>query len=56
MIFEGNELRVGHISNGKGWALLRGFKDHGHAAIGDELDVQAEDEVFGVTQLEGNTF
>ena len=56
MIFEGDELRAGHVVNSERRALLCGFKDHRHAAVGDELDVQAEDEVFGVTQLEGNAF
>lgn len=54
-IFEGNELRAGHIVYGEGGALLRGLQDHRHAAVGGELDVQAENEVFWVTQLEGHT-
>lgn len=55
-VFEGDELRAGHIVDSEGGALLCGFQDHRHTAVGDELDVQAEDEVFGVTQLEGHTF
>lgn len=56
MVFEGDELHVGHIVDSERRALLCGFEDHRHAAVGDELDVQAEDEVFGVTQLQGHTF
>ncbi|KAG7221765.1 hypothetical protein INR49_029148 [Caranx melampygus] len=56
MIFEGDELRAGHVVDGEGRALLSCLKDHGYAAVGGELDVQAEDEVFGVPQLEGHTF
>lgn len=55
-VFEGDELRAGHVVDGEGWALLCGFQDHRHTAVGDKLDVQAEDEVFGVTQLEGRAF
>lgn len=55
-VFEGNELRAGHIVDREGGALLCGLQDHRHTAVGGELNVQAEDEVFGVTQLEGQAF
>lgn len=56
MVFEGDQLRAGHIVDGEGRTLLSCLKDHGYTAIGGELDVQAEDEVFGVSQLEGHAF
>lgn len=56
MVFEGDELRAGHIVDGEGRAPLRGLQDDRHAAVRRELDVQAEDEVFGVTQRQGHTF
>lgn len=42
--------------DGEGRAPLRGLQDDGHAAVRRELDVQAEDEVFGVAQRQGHTF
>lgn len=45
-VFEGYELRVGHIVYHEGGALLRGVQEHRHAAVGGELDVQTENEVF----------
>lgn len=56
MVFEGDELRVGHVVDGERSSLLCGLQDHRHAAVRDKLDVQAEDEVFGVAQREGHAF
>lgn len=53
---EGDELCAGHVVDCEGRALLCGFKDYRHAAVGDKLEVQAEDEVFGVAHLEGHAF
>lgn len=55
-IFEGDELRAGYVVDGEGWPFLCGFEDHRYTAIGDKLYVQAEDEVFGVTQMQGHAF
>lgn len=45
-IFEGYKLRAGHVVYDEGGALLCGVQDHRHAAVGGELDVQTENEVF----------
>lgn len=55
-VFEGDELSAGHVVDDEGRPLLCGFQDDRHTAVGDELDVQAKNEVLGVTQLEGYTF
>lgn len=55
-VFEDDELCAGHIADSERGAFFCGFQDHRHAAVGDELDVQAKDEVFWVTQLERHAF
>lgn len=55
-VFEGDELHVCHIVDDEGRTLLCGFKENRQAAVGDKFDVQAENEVFGVTQRQGHAF
>lgn len=53
-VLEGDEQRVGDVVDDEGRALLGGLQHHGHAAVGGEAEVQAEDEVLSVAERQGH--